>query len=148
MSTYTQVLYHIIFSTKNRIRCLSEDNRPELFRYISGIIKNKGCHLYQINGIEDHLHILTDLHPSINLSDFIKDIKVASSIWIKQNKPFLRFSGWQDGYAAFTYSIKDKDNIITYIKKQPEHHRQKTFIEELREVLIESDIQFDEKYII
>jgi putative transposase len=148
MSTYTQIIYHIVFSTKNRICCLSEDKRPELFRYISGIIKHKDCHLYQINGFEDHLHILTDIKPTLNLADLVKDIKVASSLWIKQEKLFPRFSGWQDGYSAFTYSNKDKENIVAYIKKQSEHHRQKSFIAELKELLVESDIPFDEKYII
>lgn len=148
MSTYTQIIYHIVFSTKNRIRWLSADNRPELFKYIWGIIKNKGCHLYQINGTADHLHMLTELKPTLNLSDFVKDIKVATSVWIKQEKVFPRFSGWQDGYSAFTYSNKDKETIIAYIKKQPEHHQQKSFIDELKQLLVESEIKFDEKYII
>ena len=148
MSTYTQIIYHIVFSTKNKTRCLSGNNRNELFKYIWGIIKNKDCHLYQINGIEDHLHILTELKPTLNLSDFVKDIKVASSLWIKGKRIFPHFSGWQDGYSAFTCSSKDKETIIVYIKNQSEHHRQKSFTDELKDLLIEAGIEYDEKYII
>lgn len=75
MSTYTQILYQIVFSTKHREHNLEAPNRKELFKYISGILQNKKCHLYQINGVSDHLHIATHLHPSIALADLVKDIK-------------------------------------------------------------------------
>ena len=148
MSTYTQILYQIIFSTKNRERILSVQGRTKLFGYISGILKNKKCHLYQINGVEDHLHILTHLHPSVALSDLIKDIKLASSEFIKQENLFPNFNGWQDGYGAFTYSIERKDILINYIKNQEEHHKKKTFLEEYIELLKEHQIEFDEKYLL
>lgn len=76
MSTYTQILYHIVFSTKYRARTLHVNGRPSLFRYITGILKNNKCKVYRINGVEDHLHILIDLHPSISLANLIKDIKL------------------------------------------------------------------------
>ncbi|HMV08375.1 MAG TPA: IS200/IS605 family transposase [Cyclobacteriaceae bacterium] len=84
MSTYTQIIYQIIFSTKNREQTLAANTRHELFKYISGILANYKCHLYQINGVEDHIHILTHLHPSIALSDLVKDIKLASTKFIKE----------------------------------------------------------------
>ena len=147
MSTYTQILYQIVFSTKNRERTLIKDNRADLFRYMWGILENKKCHLYRINGVEDHLHIITHLHPTVALSNLIKDIKVASSIHIKKEGLFPNFNGWQDGYGAFTYSIKDKDNLIEYVKNQEEHHKKYTYQEELRALLIEHGIEFDEKYL-
>ena len=79
MSTYTQILYQIVFSTKNRERTLVGEDRKKLFQYIWGILKSNQCHLLQINGVEDHLHILTHLHPSVALADLMKDIKIASS---------------------------------------------------------------------
>jgi len=85
-----------------------------LFNYIWGVIKNKKSHLYRINGIEDHIHILTHLHPTIALSDFIKDIKVSSSLMIKERKLFPKFNGWQIGYGAFTYSIDAKEKLIKH----------------------------------
>lgn len=148
MSTYTQILYQIVFSTKNRERTLTAAHRKELFQYIWGILQNKKCHLYQMNGVEDHIHILTHLHPSVSLSGLVKDIKIASSKFIKDNNLFPHFTGWQDGYGAFTYSSDRKDILIAYIKKQEEHHRKKTFREEYIELLKEHEIEFDEKYLL
>ncbi len=147
MSTYTQILYQIVFSTWSRERTLTENKREDLYKYIAGILKNKKCHLYRINGIEDHLHIITHIHPTIALSNLIKDIKLASSDWIKENKIFKYFNGWQDGYGAFTYSIKEKDRLIEYVKKQQEHHKIKIFIEEYIELLNEHGIEYDEKFL-
>ena len=147
MSTFTQILYQIVFSTKKRIKCLSPENQDLLYRYIWGIIKNHNCHLYRINGIEDHIHILTSIHPSVALADLVKDIKVASSKWIKSERIFPTFEAWQSGYGAFTYSIEDKDNLIEYIKNQKEHHRKLSFKEELMILLKEHNIDFKEKYL-
>ena len=147
MSTYTQILYQIVFSTKYRERTLTHENRPELFKFISGILKNKKCHLYRINGVEDHLHIITHLHPGVALASLVKDIKIASSVMIKKKGLFLGFGGWQEGYAAFTYSIDAKDNLIEYVKNQEEHHKARVFKEELIELLREQEVEFDEKYL-
>ena len=103
--------------------------------------------LYQINGVEDHLHIATHIHPSISLSSLVKDIKVASSLWIKKNQIFPNFTAWQDGYGSFTYSIKEKEVLVNYIKNQKEHHRVKTFREEFIELLSEYNVEFDERYL-
>lgn len=120
--TYTQIIYQIVFSTKNRERTLHKDNRDDLYIYIWGLLKNKNCHLYRIGGVEDHIHILTHIHPSVSLASVVKDIKLASSKYIKENNVFNNFNGWQEGYGAFTYSIKEKDNLIEYIKNQEQHH--------------------------
>lgn len=147
MSTYTQILYQIVFSTKRRERTLQKDNRAELFKYMWGILKNKKCHLYRINGVEDHIHIVTHIHPTIALANLIKDIKLASSAFIKEKNLFPNFDGWQEGYSAFTYSIKEKDYLIEYVKNQEEHHKTITFKEELIELLKEHGVEFDEKYL-
>ena len=147
MSTYTQIIYQIVYSTKHREKTLTLAHRKDLFKFIWGILKSKNCFLYQINGIEDHLHILTSLHPSLALASLVKDIKLACTSYIKQEKLFINFNGWQDGYAAFTYSIKDKERLINYIKNQEEHHRIKSFKEELIELLNEHGIEFEEKYL-
>ena len=148
MSTYTQILYHIVFSTKNRERTLSAEQRSELYKYIWGVVQNKDSHLYRINGVEDHIHIFSSLHPCLTLSDFVKDIKVSSSSWIKNHRVFPRFTHWQEGYGAFTLSIKEKDALIEYIKDQEEHHRQVQFQEELKVLLTDAGIEFDERYLI
>jgi putative transposase len=147
MSTYTQILYQIVFSTKNRERTLTKDKREDLFKYIWGLLKNKKCHLYRINGVEDHLHMITHLHPSVSLASLIKDIKLASTQYINTNRMFKQFNGWQEGYGAFTYSIKEKDRLIEYVKNQEDHHKIISFKEEFIELLHEHGIEFDEKYL-
>jgi len=150
-------MYQIVYSTKHSEPTLESNNRKELYTYICGILKNKKCHLCQIGGLEDHLHIITHIHPTVALSDLIKDIKLASTEHIKHNSLFKNFNGWQDarlndavgqGYGAFTYSIDAKDNLIHYVKNQEEHHEKKTFIEELKELLHEHKIDFDGKYLL
>jgi len=148
MSTFTQIIYQIVFSTQQRQPVLTEPNRVELFKYIHGILRNKKCHLYRVNGVEDHIHILTDLHPTISLAALVKDIKLASSQYIKERNLFPGFSNWQEGYGAFTYSIDQKNTIIEYIKNQETHHQVKTFREEYIALLKENQIEFDEKYLI
>jgi putative transposase len=148
MSTYTQILYQIVFSTKNREHTLESPNREELYKYIWGVLKNKNCHLYRIGGITDHVHIVTHIHPSISLALLVKDIKLASSEYIKTKQLFPHFTGWQVGYGGFTYAFKDKDHLIEYVKNQEEHHKTQTFDEELIELLKEYEIEFDEKYLL
>ena len=148
MSTYRQIFYHIIFSTKSRIPAISQENERQLYKYIWGITKEKKCILYQINGMPDHLHIFSDLHPSVCLSDYVKDIKVASSLWIKESGLFPIFPGWQNGYGAFTYTINDKARIINYVQNQKEHHKTENSLDEYKRLLIENGIDFDEKYLL
>ncbi len=148
MNTYTQILYHIVFSPGNHEKTLATESRQQLYKYIWGILKNKKCHLYRIGGMADHIHIVTHLHPTVSLASLVKDIKVASSEYIKDNNLFTMFSGWQDGYGGFTYSFKDKDILIEYVKNQEKHHETKSYMEELIELLNEHGIEFDEKYLL
>ena len=146
--SYRQIFYHIIFGTKHRKMTITEENCEQLYKYIWGIVKNNKCKLYRINGAEDHIHIFSDLHPSASLADYIKDIKIASNGWMKSSGLFPKFEGWQDSYGAFTYSIKEKDNIIHYVKNQKEHHKKETFYDEFRRLLIENGVEFNEKYLL
>jgi len=146
MSSYRQILYHVVFRTKDGRKTLLPEHSRELYAYFSGILKNKGCFLYRINGMEDHIHILCDLKPTIALADFMRDIKTSASLWLKQSGKFPAFVGWAEGYAAFTYANKDKDMIVNYIKYQQEHHNVESFEDELRRLLKEHGIEIDEKY--
>jgi putative transposase len=148
MSSHTQILYQIVFCTKDRENALTKENRPELYKYIWGVMEEKKCHLYRINGVEDHLHIATHVHPTISLSDLIKSIKVSSSVFIKERGLFPRFKNWQDGYGAFTYSIKEKEALVAYIKNQEIHHEKVSFRDEYVSLLTEHGIAFDERYLI
>ena len=147
MSTYTQIIYQVIFGTKKREKNLTSPNREELFKYITGILQSKKCHVYRINGVEDHLHIVFYLHPSVSLASLVKDIKMATNMYIKSTQLFPDFKGWQEGYGAFTYTIKEKDRLIEYVKNQEAHHYKRTFVDEYVDLLQEHEIAFDEKYL-
>lgn len=147
MSSYTQILYQIVFSTKNRERTMIESGQPRLYRYMAGVLKNKACHLYRINGVEDHIHIATHIHPSIALVSLVKDIKLSASDFIKGNNIFPDFTGRQVGYGAFTYVITAKENLIRYIINQKEHHKKNTFKDEYIKLLQEYGVEYDERYL-
>lgn len=144
-NTYTQLLYHIVYSTKNRLPVLDAEHRPDLFKYIWGIHKNLGCHLYRIGGVDDHLHLLTHMPTTLCIADYVREIKTGSSHWMKELSP--TFPGWQDGYGAFTASFREKDELIEYIKGQEEHHRKESYIDEYRRLLRDAGIVFEEKYL-
>ena len=117
-----------------------------MFKYIGGILKNKNCHLYIINGVEDHIHIVTHIHPTIALAPLIKDIKIASNSFLKANG-VLDFPGWQNGYGAFTYSYNAMPNLIRYVQNQEEHHGAISYEEEYISLLEEHGVEYDEKYL-
>jgi len=143
--SYVQLIYHVVIRTKASKPTLSLEHSDQLYRYIWGIIKNKNSVLYRINGMEDHLHILFSLHPSIALSDFMRDLKAETSKMLKRSTGFENFTAWSEGYAALTYSLKDKDMIIHYIKNQREHHQIRTFREEYLALLKEMGLILDER---
>ena len=146
MSSFRQILYHIIFRTKNSAKTLPLFDSEELYRYIWGIIKNKKGTLLRINGMEDHVYIFSGLPPTIALADYVRYIKAYSSHWLKESPKFPAFDGWAEGYAALTYAWRDKDMIVDYIKNQREHHRQMDFLTEYRQLLEEQGIVIDERY--
>jgi len=146
MSSYRQLFYHIVIRTKNSKPVLNQDHARDLYAYLTGIIRKKNSKLYRINGIEDHIHLLADIHPSVPVADFMRDIKSNSSLWIKESGKFPGFDGWSDGYAALTCSYLDMGVVIDYIRGQQEHHKKFSFESEYRKLLIENGIQIDDKY--
>jgi len=146
--SYRQIFYQIVFGTKDREPTIVDQHSEELYKYTWGVIKNLNCKLYPINGVEDHIHIFSDLHPSLSLADFVKNIKVASSKWMKESGKFPNFRAWQESYGAFTYSVREKDMIINYIKNQKEHHKSENFRDEYKRLLLDHEIEFDEKYLL
>ena len=146
MSAYRQILYHIVFRTKGSEKTINQTHANELKNYIWGIIKNKKCVLFRINGMEDHIHILSDLHPSIALADYIREIKISSSKWMKASGLFPNFRGWGIKYCALTYSYKERDININYIRNQQEHHKKESFQDEIMRLFKEFGIDMDEKW--
>ena len=145
--SYTSLLCHIVFRTKYSNETINEEHEDKLYRYMWGFIKNHKCVLYRINGLPDHIHILVQLHPSIAVSDFVKQLKNATNQWLKENREFFPdFESWGRKYFAMTYNYRDKDMIINYIKNQKEHHKAEKTSDEVRRLSNENNIQIDERY--
>jgi len=126
---------------------LEKERRDDLFKYIWGVLKNKNCHLYRINGVKDHLHIITHIHPTQSVAGLVKDVKVSSGNFIQKKNQFAGFEGWQADYAAFTYKVNAVDNLIEYVKNQEEHHKKVSYRQELINLLNEHKIEFDDRYL-
>jgi len=144
--SYVQLLIHAIIRTYRSENTLPIDDRVKfLYREIAGIIKNKGGYLYRINSMSDHAHFLFSMPSTITLSDFMKAIKASSSKIIKTKEGFESFKAWGEGYAALSYSLKDKNTIIKYIMNQQEHHKKITFMEEYLSFIKEMGLEFDDR---
>ena len=141
----TQILVHIVFTTKNRLQTISLLHKRELYRYIHGVIENNHCHTIRINGMTEHVHILLDLNPKVALADLVKMIKQSSSVWMKTNHHFNLFEGWNTGYYASSISPCNKNACNDYIKNQQEHHGGKGILEELKDLALEYHLEWDER---
>lgn len=137
MGSFKQILYHLILKPYNREDVFTEDNKIRLFKHISVVSKDIGCPIFAINGVSDHIHILVYIKLSISLSDYIKKIKISSSIFIKQNHVFSRFTKWAVGYSIFTCRTSDKIKVINYIKNQERYHQEKLLYDEVHDLLEE-----------
>ena len=146
-NTYTQLYVQVVFVVKNRQSLIQEEWKQELYKYISGIIKNNEHKLLAINGVGDHVHILIGMKPSQSLADLMQDIKGSSSKWINdKNYVYGKFE-WQAGYGAFTYSHSQISSVIKYIQNQEVHHKTSTFKEEYVSFLKAFEINYNENYL-
>ena len=146
-STYTNLLYHLVFSTKNRIPLITHGLQEELYKYIGGIIRNEGGVLLEIGGTNDHVHLLTKFKPAISVSEILNRIKANSSKWANRHKMPMRNFRWQEGYAAFSVSESRVPTVAEYIRNQEEHHRKQTFQEEFVALLKRHGIDHDPRYL-
>jgi putative transposase len=145
--TFSQIYIQIVFAVKRREGLIADSWKEELYKYITGVIQNKGQKMIAINGVADHLHILVGMKPDCCLSDLVRDIKKASTTYIKEKKlTKLKFE-WQRGFGAFSYSHSSLDNVIRYINNQQEHHQKQTFKEEYTHLLKRFEIKFKEEYV-
>ena len=146
-NTYSQINIHCIFSVKGRSNYLTDKFRDELFKYMHGILEKEGVFSLAINGWRDHVHVFFELPTKLSVSYIMQTLKSSSSKWINE-KRFIRDDfHWQDGYAAFSYSRSQRDNVIKYILNQEEHHRVKTFREEYLAFLEHFQIKYNPDYI-
>jgi len=146
-STYSQIYIQIVFAVKGRQSLIQHSWEEELYKYITGIVQNKGQKMLAINGMPNHVHILISMKPSCNLSDLVREIKKASNSFINEKK-FCQFKfEWQEGYGAFSYSHSALDKVINYIANKKEHHRKKSFQEEYVDFLKKFEVEYKEEYL-
>jgi len=142
-----KTLIHLIYSTKNRERFLTDDARDELHRYSAGILKEWESPAILINSVEDHVHILYSQSKNYSLSKIVEEVKKGSSKWIKTKGTGFATFHWQNGYGAFSVSQSNAAAVTEYIRNQREHHRHKSFQDEFREFLRRHEVPFDERYV-
>jgi putative transposase len=139
--------YHVAFSTKQRKRWISPEIEERVWSYLAGIVKQHAMHPLAIGSVDDHVHLLIGIPPTLAVSDSVRQIKAGSSKWIRETFPAIAEFTWQDGYGAFTIGQSQIDATVNYIRNQREHHRVKTFEEEYVAFLKAHDIQFDPRYV-
>ncbi len=145
--TFSQIYIQIVFAVNGRKNLLQKPWRDEVFKYITGIIKNKNQKSIIVNGVSDHIHVFVGLRPSMAIADLVRDIKNNSSNFIN-DRNFIGYQfSWQEGYGAFSYSHSHIERVYNYIKNQEEHHRKRTFKEEYIKFLNEYEIEHEEKYL-
>ncbi len=143
-STYLSLHFHLIFSTKNRLLQIHAEWRERLHDYLGGTVNGLKGHSQGVGGTADHVHLLVGLKSTHCLADFMRELKKATSIWV-HDEIGLREFAWQEGYGAFTVSPNARPGVKQYITNQEEHHRQKTFREELAELLDRAGVEYDRK---
>jgi putative transposase len=146
-NTYTQLYIHLVFAVKGRESLILPSWKDELYKYITGIVQNNKSKLLAINGVADHIHIFIGYKPSVSIPDLVKDIKIASTLWISEKKLTKSKFSWQEGYGAFSYGHSQLDIVCNYIKNQELHHQKKSFKEEYIEFLKSFNINYEDKYL-
>ena len=145
--TYSQILLHIVFSTKHREPWVTADIAGRLHPYIGGIVRAEKGVLYDIGGIEDHVHLYLRWRPDGSVSDLMRTVKARSSGWVHDTFPTLRGFAWQEGYSVFSVSKSQEGAVKAYIAGQHEHHRKEDYKSELLRMLRLHEIEFDERFV-
>ena len=144
---YTNLIYHTVFSTKERRPWISPDILPRVCEYMGGFIRNHTCHPYLINGPVDHLHLVLSFPVTVYIPDFMRDMKSWTSRWIHQTFPTLKAFAWQVSYSMFTVSPSVLPRLMTYVRNQQEHHKKVSFRDELIWLLKNHGVKFDERFL-
>ena len=145
--SYTNLLYHIVFSTKERRPFITPEHETRLYDYIGGTLRQAGGICLELNGTTDHLHLLAKLRPTRAVSDVLRDLKANASGWMHEVFPSLEDFSWQRGYGAFTVSQSNVEEVRRYIATQKQHHRKLSFRNEFIQFLRENGIEYDERFI-
>ena len=145
--TYTQIVYHLVWSTKDRQPLILPEFQERLFQYIGGTLRSLGGTCLQTGGMPDHIHILASTQPRSAIADVVRDVKVGATKWVKDNIPLARGFAWQEGYGAFSIDRGNLDPIVAYIQNQPQHHAQQSFRDEFLALLKRYKVDYDERFL-
>ena len=145
--TYSQILYHIVFSTKHREAWITPEVAERLYPYLGGIIRAERGVLYDIGGVEDHVHLYLRWRPDMCVSDLMRIMKSRSSVWVHQTLPGLRNFAWQEGFSVFSVSKSQEDSVKRYIAGQKEHHTKEDFKTELLRLLRVHEVEFNVEHV-
>ena len=145
---YCNLLYHLVFSTKERRPFIAPAIKPRLQEYVRGILKREEGELLEFDGVADHVHLLVRLHPAFAVADALRTIKANSSKWMNETARRGPRFAWQESYAAFTVSQSQVPRLLTYIRGQETHHRRVDFRSELMALLRRNRIAFEERYLL
>ena len=145
--TYTNLLTHLVFSTRDREPFIAPELRSELYAYLGGLTRELKGKSYGVNGTIDHVHMLISLPPKVSISEALRFIKSNSSGWVHDKWPKRKSFSWQLGYGAFSVSKSNVPSVLNYIRNQEAHHRKTSFKEEFVEFLVKNEIDYDERYI-
>ena len=146
-NSYIQVYLHYVFAVQGRQNLIHEDNQKELYKYITGIVRNKGQKLLAVGGMPDHVHVFVGINRAVDISALISEIKSNASRFINEKKWVMGKFRWQEGYGVFSYSRSHIDNVVRYILNQKKHHEKRSFKNEYVELLKRFGISYDEKYL-
>jgi putative transposase len=142
-----KLLIHVVFSTKNRADLIVPEIENGLFGYLHGIVENNKSKLILANGTANHVHLLISLGKIISVSELVGDIKRSSSVWIKTQSSQFKSFQWQEGYGAFSVGQSQVGEVMKYIANQKEHHKKKSFENEMREFYRKYEMDFEERYV-
>ncbi|MCE9532594.1 MAG: IS200/IS605 family transposase [Planctomycetes bacterium] len=145
--TFSQILLHVVFSTKQREKWITPDIAERLYPYIGGLVRAEKGTLYDIGGIEDHVHLYLRWRPDSTVSDLMRTVKARSSKWVHETFPALEAFAWQEGYSVFSVSKSQEAAVKKYIAGQRDHHKKEDFKAELLRFLRAHEIEFDERYV-
>jgi REP element-mobilizing transposase RayT len=145
--TFSQILLHVVFSTKRRTASIKPVLQERLYDYIGGVVRAEKGTLYAIGGMPDHIHLLLRWRTDGTIADLMRTVKSRSSLWVHQTFPAFATFAWQEGYSVFSVSKSAEANVKAYIEKQADHHQKRDFREELLALLRAHGVSFDPQYV-
>lgn len=143
----SNILIHLIWSTNGRHPWLDPGIREKTHAFLAGTVRQCDCEAYRVGGVADHVHLAVRLSRTLSVADLVKEIKTASSKWVKTQDASLHDFAWQQGYGVFSVGMSQKETLLHYIDNQEEHHRTRTFQDEYRAFLTKYGIEYDERYV-